>query len=327
MTGDNTDTSLEPTDLDLQEALADLLAVLDLTRVGETRSKVAMHEGGDALADIGAEVFIARSLRTSHHRVFGGQVLAQSIMAAGQTVRSIHPDRPIHSLHAYFLRTGDDSQPIRFAVEHLRDGHSFSARRVYALQDGETILTMTASFQDPAPGIEHQRPMPVVPRPEELDSLGEYYTGMDLPGTKQIIPRPIEHRHVQGNLYNAQATHRSYKQSVWLRAVGALPDDPLLHAAVLAFASDYTILETIIREHQLVWSEPRLRAASLDHSMWFHRPVKFDDWVLYDQHSPSAQGGRGLGIGHIYSPDGLLLASVAQEGMLRIKESLRAEAE
>ena len=261
-----------------------------------------------------------------HGRVFGGQVLAQSVIAAGRTVNDLedaaeHPRR-IHSLHGYFLRAGDSNQPIRFAVERLRDGHSFSARRVHAIQFGKPILSLITSFQTDAEGLDHQDSMPSAPDPESLPSLAEVFDGLEDP---QAVfwskEKAIDQRHVEGAIYIRPGRQLAAQQSVWLRAVGQMPDDPLLHAAVLAYSSDYALLEPVLRRHGLAWSDRRLRAASLDHAMWFHRPGRADDWTLYTQSSPSASGGRGLAAGRMFNTDGILIATVAQEGMLRVKMS------
>jgi acyl-CoA thioesterase-2 len=178
---------------------------------------------------------------------------------------------------------------------------------------------MITSFQAPAGGLDHHEPMPQVPGPDELPSVEDQFGGIDHPGARHLLKRPIDHRHVEGNLY-VSAGEPEARQHVWLRAVGELPDDPLVHAAVLAYASDYTLLEPVLRRHGITWTDRRLRPASLDHAMWFHRPVRADAWVLYDQESPSASSGRGLGLGRMYAADGTLVATVAQEGMVRIKE-------
>ena len=308
------------------DPLADLLATLDLEELGTARITVEGVGGGPSsdLGEAGATVFLGRSQKMPHGRVFGGQVLAQCVIAAGRTVADVDDGdgpRRIHSLHGYFMRPGDDTKPIRFAVERMRDGNSFSTRRVHALQDGLPILSMITSFQEDARGLDHQDPMPQVPGPEGLPSLLEVFGGIDNPGAQHLVRRPVELRHVEGSLFVEPADERVAQQSVWMKTVGPLPDDPLVHAAVLAYASDYTLLEAVLRRHGLAWTDRRLRAASLDHAMWFHRPANVDDWVLYAQQSPSAQGGRGLGIGRMFSADGTLVATVAQEGMLRIKES------
>jgi acyl-CoA thioesterase-2 len=291
--------SSEPTP-DEADALAGLLAVLDLAPD----------------LDGTPDTFVGQSQPQPWGRVFGGQVLAQSLAAAQRTV---DPGRPVHSMHGYFLRAGDSSEPITFAVERLRDGRSFSARRTHALQFGRPILSMIASFQTPATGLDHQQPMPAVPDPETLPSIAERYAGVDTAAARYWTrERPMDLRHVDPPVYLSSAPERSAQQAVWMRAVGSLPDDPALHAAVLAYASDYSLLEPILREHGRSWSEPGLKVASLDHAMWWHRPARADEWLLYVQDSPSAQGARGLGIGRIYTRDGVLAATVAQEGMLRV---------
>ena len=308
------------------DPLADLLTILDLEELGTARITVEGVGGGPSsdLGEAGATVFVGRSQKMPHGRVFGGQVLAQCVIAAGRTVSDVDDGdgpRRIHSLHGYFMRPGDDTKPIRFAVERMRDGNSFSTRRVHALQDGLPIMSMITSFQEDADGLDHQDPMPQVPGPDGLPSLREVFGGIDNPGAQHLVRRPVELRHVEGSLFVEPADEQVAHQSVWMKTVGPLPDDPLVHAAVLAYASDYTLLEAVLRRHGLAWSDPRIRAASLDHAMWFHRPASVDDWVLYAQQSPSAQGGRGLGIGRMFSADGTLVATVAQEGMLRIKDS------
>jgi acyl-CoA thioesterase-2 len=250
--------------------------------------------------------------------VFGGQVLAQSLVAAQRTVSA---DRPVHSMHGYFLRAGDSAEPITFAVERLRDGRSFSARRVHALQFDRPILSMIASFQLPATGLDHAEPMPDVPPPQALPSLAERLAQAN--DTRMRFwqrQRPLDLRHVQQPLY-VDAAEPAREQAVWMRAYDVLPDDnPALHAAVLAYASDYTLLEPVLRAHGVTWSHPGLRVASLDHAMWWHRPARVDEWLLYVQASPSASGARGLSLGRIYTADGTLAASVGQEGMIRLPD-------
>jgi acyl-CoA thioesterase-2 len=303
--------------------LEELLSVLDLTHLGQAHVRVDGVEG-DEESDLGessADVFVGESQKMPHGRVFGGQVLAQAVVAAGRTVAGVGHDapRPIHSLHGYFVRPGDDSHPIRFAVDQIRDGRSFSTRRVQAIQYGEPILSMIASFQEPAGGLDHQESMPAAPDPEALPPEDV----VDLDG---VVPRgylrarPVDLRHVEGPINIAPGRQLAARQSVWLRTIGPLPDDPLLHAAVLAYASDYALLEPVIRRHGLAWSDPRLRPASLDHAMWFHKASNFNDWHLYSQDSPSASGGRGFVRGSIYDAQGELVASVAQEGLMRLKK-------
>ncbi len=308
------------------DPLAELLDVLALRDLGEAHIRVDGVDGDDEtdLGESAARVFVGQSQQQPHGRVFGGQVLAQSVIAAGRTVEGVGHDapRPIHSLHGYFVRPGDDQHAIRFAVERIRDGRSFSTRRVHAIQYGVPILSMIASFQEPAGGLDHQDAMPPAPDPDSLPGQADAPGDMDQPMARGFArARPIDLRHVDGGLFVNPGAPRDDHQSVWLRAVGTLPDDPLLHAAVLAYASDYSLLEPVIRRHGLGWSDPRLRVASLDHAMWFHRSARADEWILYTQQTPSAQGGRGLAFGRMFGTDGRLVASVAQEGMLRLKES------
>jgi acyl-CoA thioesterase II len=307
--------------------LEDLLEVLDLKPAGSAHIAVGGADGGGSTeSDLGesdADIFIGRSQPMPHGRVFGGQVLAQSVVAAGRTVNDLKgAPRRIHSLHGYFLRPGDPSQPIRFAVERLRDGRSFSARRVHAIQNGRPILSMITSFQTGDGGLDHQDPMPDAPGPESLQTLAEELATIDNPGTSVWSEgKAIDARHVEGGIYIHPGRHLAAQQSVWLKAMGQMPDDPLLHAAVLAYCSDYFLLEPVLRRHGLAWSDQRLNVASLDHAMWFHRPGRADDWTLYTQSSPSASSGRGLATGKMFNAHGILIASVAQEGMLRLRES------
>ena len=308
--------------------LEDLLDVLDLKDVGTAQIAVTDVLGRDAAESIGAtsaRVFEGRSQKMPHGRVFGGQVLAQCVMAAGITVRDVNDGdgpRPIHSLHGYFMRPGDDTLPIRFAVEEMRDGNSFSTRRVHAVQKSAPIMSMVCSFQERAGGLDHQDAMPAVAGPDGLTSLADAFRGIDHPGARHLAEsRPVELRPVESNMFLDAGKEQVATNHVWMRAIDRLPDDPLLHAAVLAYASDYSLLEPVLRRHGLVWTDRRLRVASLDHSMWFHRDVRADDWLLYAQQSPSATSGRGLSIGHIFSQEGALVATTAQEGMVRVKQT------
>lgn len=310
-----------PEDHDPGAPVADLLRTLDLTPLGSSHDHV---EPGDPGSHEDVEMFEGISQPQPHGRVYGGQVLAQCVMAAGRTVEALDSDGPrfIHSLHGYFLRPGDSTKPIRFAVERLRDGRSFSARRVHAVQDHGTLMSMILSFQEEADGLDHQDSMPAAPRPERLPSVADELGGIDHPMAEHWAHRrAVDIRHVEDPIYLTPGAQPAASQSIWMRVPAALPDDPLLHAAVLAYASDYTLLESVLRRHGLAWSEPRLRPASLDHAMWFHRRPRADDWVLYTQASPSASGGRGLGVGRMFATDGTLLATVAQEGMVRMKQS------
>lgn len=333
----------------LDDPVDDLLDVLDLRREGSTTIHVAASEGTrENLSDSQGDVFMGRSQPQPSGRVFGGQVLAQCVIAAGRTVSDDGDGgnggagggtgagseagnragsdagkgaRRIHSLHGYFLRPGDADKPIRFLVERLRDGGSFSARRVHAVQEGRILLSMITSFQADSGGLDHQAEMPAVTPPDELESDAQILARLNHPVAEYFSRRrAIEIRHVEGPLYAVPGPEQVARQSVWLRLPRTLPDDALLHAALLAYSSDYSLLEPVLRRHGLVWGDPRLRPASLDHAMWFHRPARLDEWVLYAQSSPSAQGGRGLGLGQMYAVDGTLVASVAQEGMIRVKQ-------
>jgi len=263
--------------------------------------------------------FLGQSQWMPHGRVFGGQVLAQSLVAA---TRTIDEERPVHSLHGYFLRPGDIRLPITLSVDRLRDGRSFSTRRVQAFQNDEPIFSMIASFQDVDPGLEHQDHFPAgIPAPETLPSAKELLGDIDHPVAQYWAnARPFDMRHVEEPIYFQAKGKPVAHQAVWIKALGSLPTDLSVHTAALAYASDYTILEPIFRRHSIAWTHSGLKSASLDHAMWFHRPAKVDDWMLYVQESPSAQGGRGLSLGRIFSQDGLLLATVAQEGMVRVPE-------
>jgi acyl-CoA thioesterase-2 len=231
-------------------------------------------------------------------------------------------NRAPHSLHSYFLRPGDIAKEIEFSVEILRDGRSFSARRVHALQDGKPIFSMIASFQDEDAGLNHQSDMPIgVTPPEELPTAAQLLGALDHPVTNYWSKaRPFDLRHASEPVYLQPAKEHLAEQLIWFKALSELPDDPQLQAAALAYASDYSILESILRRHGISWAHPGLASASLDHAMWFHRTARVDDWLLYVQDSPSAQNGRGLSQGKIFNREGRLIASVAQEGMIRIPE-------
>ena len=276
------------------------------------------------LVDTGArtseDIFTGPSQWSPQGRVFGGQVLAQAVVAGTRTVGD---DRPIHSMHGYFLRAGDLEVPITFAVDRIHDGRSFSTRRTQAYQHGLPILSMIASFQTVDEGLDHQAPMPAdLPDPESLPDEREALAAIDHPAARfWATGRPFELRHVDGPIYVDGDAPETAHQAVWFRARGRMPDDPALHRAALAYASDYTILEPIWRRHGVSWSTPGLKAASLDHAMWWHRPARVDEWLVYVQESTSASGGRGLSHGRIYTRDGVLAASVAQEGMTRVPVS------
>ncbi|GMU47364.1 MAG: acyl-CoA thioesterase II [Pseudomonadales bacterium] len=249
--------------------------------------------------------------------VFGGQVLGQALIAAGNTVAG----RPMHSLHSYFLRPGLVRVPILYQVERVRDGGSFTTRRVVALQEGEAIFILSASFQEPEHGFSHQLPMPEVPGPEGLPDESELRrtAAERLPPAQRPFltsVRPVEMRPVAPEgLWTEQTA--APRQQFWVRVPAVLPDNGELHRALLAYASDYYFMGTALRPHGVRFGAPGLQAASLDHAMWFHRDFRIDDWLLYDMASPSASGARGLNIGHFYRRDGVLVASCVQEGLIR----------
>ena len=279
-----------------------LLNALDLTETGARTSE---------------DIFTGPSQWMPLGRVFGGQVLAQSLVAA---MRTVPDDRHPHSMHGYFLRPGDVSQPITFSVDRIHDGRSFSTRRTQAYQNGHPILSMIASFQDEDEGLEHHIDMPAgLPDPESLPTAAESLAQVDHTIARYwASERPFDMRHVPSPIYLQVTGEHTSHQAVWMKTLGPLPDDPDLHRAALAYASDYSIMEPVMRRHGIAWSTPGLKVASLDHAMWFHRFGRVDEWMLYVQDSPTAQGGRGLSTGSIYSREGLLLATVAQEGMVRV---------
>ncbi len=253
-------------------------------------------------------------------RVFGGQVIAQALVAAQRTVDA---DRFVHSLHAYFMLPGDPGIPIIYQVERTRDGSSFATRRVLAIQHGRAIFSMSASFQFDEGGYDHQLALPDVPQPEELMDEAEFRR-LFLRKAPEAVryywerPRPIELRPV--SLKHYLTTEKlEPRQDVWVRTLGPAPQEHSLRVAILAYLSDMTLLDASLYPHGTSIFDPRLQVASLDHAMWFHRPVSFDDWLLYSQDSPSASGGRGMTRGSLYTRSGLLVASVAQEGLIRKK--------
>lgn len=272
------------------------------------------------LESIEVNLFRGQSRDIGGRSVFGGQVLGQALVAAGRTVE----DRVIHSLHAYFLRPGDMEAPIVYDVDRIRDGKSFTTRRVVAIQHGRPIFNLAASFQIEEDGAEHQSEMPEVAGPEGLeneeqirrryiDRIPEEYHD------RFLRRRPIELRPVEPlDLFEPEA--RPPQQCMWFRATGSIPDDLQLHQCMLAYASDFGLLGTALRPHQLSFVHRNLQAASLDHTMWFHRPFRMDDWLLYAMDSPSASGGRGFNRGNIFTRDGVLVASVAQEGLIRVRD-------
>ncbi len=279
--------------------MENLLATLDLEKLEEN-------------------LFRGISPQVGWQRVFGGQVIAQALMAAQRTVDA---DRFIHSLHAYFMRPGDPLVPIIYQVDRIRDGASFATRRIVAIQHGHAIFAMSASFQIEEGGFDHQSPIPNVPQPESLMSeaqLQEAFLANAPPAIRKYWEnkRPIEIRPVSLTHYISREKLEP-KQDIWVRAVGAVPDDRHYQAAVLAYLSDMTLLDTSLYAHGTTIFDPTIQVASLDHAMWFHRPCKLEDWLLYTQDSPSASGARGLTRGNLFTRDGVLIASMAQEGLIR----------
>ena len=287
----------------MTSAVQDLLAILDLEVLEQN-------------------LFRGRSPQVGWQRVFGGQVIGQALVAASRTVEGRSP----HSLHGYFLLPGDPKVPIIYDVERIRDGRSFTTRRVKAIQHGQPIFTLSASFHIDEPGLSHQRAMPDVPKPDQLPSESDI--------RERVMPlmpdpvrayfereRPIELRPVEFKRYMTRDGLDPYF-NVWIRATGTLPDDPAIHQAVLAYASDMTLLDSTLVAHGRTVFEREIQAASLDHALWFHRPFRADEWLLYAQDSPFAGGARGFARGSIFTSDGVLVASVAQEGLIRHRPDL-----
>ncbi|MFK3679231.1 acyl-CoA thioesterase [Microbacterium sp. NPDC090218] len=264
------------------------------------------------------DIFTGSSHPMPSGRIYGGQVLAQALLAAERTLPE---DRAVHSMHGYFLRPGDAGKGITIAVDRIHDGRSFSTRRTQAYQNGVPIFSMIASFQDGDPGVEHAEPMPEgIPAPEDLAPDEDRVQGLPEGTTRMLSERAADIRHVDSPLYLPSSDERVARQAVWMRLRAPLPDDQRLHRAALAYLSDMTIQESILRAHGVYWALPGLKVASLDHAMWWHRPARVDEWLLYVQESPNARGGRGLATGRIYTRDGVLVASVAQEIMIRVPE-------
>ena len=287
----------------MTSAVQDLLAILDLEVLEQN-------------------LFRGSSPQVGWQRVFGGQVIGQALVAASRTVEGRSP----HSLHGYFLLPGDPKVPIIYDVERIRDGRSFTTRRVKAIQHGQPIFTLSASFHIDEPGLSHQMAMPDVPKPDQLPSESDI--------RERVMPlmpdpvrayfereRPIELRPVEFKRYMTRDGLDPYF-NVWIRATGTLPEDPAIHQAVLAYASDMTLLDSTLVAHGRTVFEREIQAASLDHALWFHRPFRADEWLLYAQDSPFAGGARGFARGSIFTSDGVLVASVAQEGLIRHRPDL-----
>ena len=266
-----------------------------------------------SLERIEVNLFRGVSPGEGHGRIFGGQVIAQSLLAAYETIE----DRICHSLHCYFIRPGDPRIPILFEVDRSRDGGSFTTRRVVAIQNGRQIFNLAASFQAVEEGFYHQADMPKTTPPEaQPDEAKAFEKAPDEVKKMMSRPRPIEMR---GRL-DFRGEVRPPQQDVWMRASAEIGDDPRMHQVILAYASDMSLLSTAMLPHAVHWNTPGLQSASLDHAMWFHMPTNFNKWHLYTQDSPSASGGRGFVRGSIYSEDGTLVASVAQEGLIRLRK-------
>lgn len=288
----------------MSDAVAQLLAILDLERIEEN-------------------IFRGCSPQVGWQRVFGGLVVAQALVASVRTVEGRAP----HSLHGYFLLPGDPAVPIVYEVDRIRDGKSFTTRRCNAIQHGRAIFSLSASFQIDEPGLDHAMTMPKVPLPETLPSESEILRrfGASMPETIRrwfAQDRPIELRPVDlARFVNHKAG--AFEQQVWLRAKGPLPADPAIHRALLAYLSDMTLLDAALGAHGHSVFDTGLQIASLDHALWFHRPVRADDWLLYAQDSPNSCGARGFARGLLFSHDGRLVASVAQEGLMRPQPAAR----
>ncbi|ACY99275.1 MULTISPECIES: acyl-CoA thioesterase [Thermomonospora] len=290
----------------MKESLKELLDLLDLEQIEN-------------------DIFRGRSPQERRQRVFGGQVAGQALVAAGRTVQV---NRVVHSLHAYFIRPGDPLVPIVYTVDRVRDGRSFTTRRVTAIQHGRAIFTLSASFQVPEEGPEHLAPMPEAPHPETLPTGKERLTALwgEEAAEKLTRRNPFDVRHVTPMTWEAArdpklATDRSL---VWLKVDGELPDDPMLHLCLMTYASDLTLLDTVLLRHGLAWGDSRTIGASLDHAMWFHGPFRADEWLLYAQDTPFAGGARGLARGQVFTADGRLVVSVMQEGMVRVSDASKA---
>ena len=298
------DTNSEPT-----TAVEELLSILDLEPLERN-------------------LYRGRSPATGWQRVFGGQVIGQALVAAQRTVEATGDDaRHVHSLHGYFLRPGDPSVPIIYEVDRIRDGGSFTTRRVIGIQHGKAIFSTSVSFHKHEEGLDYQMPMPEMPHPETLASeaeLKEKFMDHAPEGVKNYWKRkrPIEVRWTSLDHYLSRDPLPPH-QHVWVRATVPIPNDPCVQAAVLAYASDMTLLDTALFPHGRTVYDPDLQTASLDHSLWFHRPIDMNEWLLFTQDTPNSNGGRGLSRGSLYSIDGTLVASTAQEGLMRPRDPSR----
>ncbi|MEU3015528.1 acyl-CoA thioesterase [Nocardia asteroides] len=267
------------------------------------------------LESIGDDVFVGNHPEKVWSRTFGGQLVSQAIVAAGRTAG----ERPLHAINAHFVRGGDVKKPIEYHVQRHRDGRALANRTVTASQDGQELFVMLAAFQDWGKGLEHAHEGPQVPDPESLPRIEESFAGFEDKLEMFInAPHPIDMRYTNDPAWILKGTGEKLNHNrVWMRTDGTLPDDPLLHVAALGYSSDTTVLDSIITTHGLSWGLDRILAATVNHSIWFHRPFQFDDWTLYATESPVAAGSRGLATGRFYSRSGELLATTVQEGVIR----------
>lgn len=278
--------------------LTELIRLLDVERVDD-------------------DLFIGQHPEQVMARTFGGQLLGQGVVAAGRTIVKGNP--PVHALHAHFIRGGDVTKPLEYHVDRYRDGRAFANRQVTARQDGEVVFTMLVAFQDNSAGLEHAVEIPEVPYPEELPKIDEHFKGYE----DQIEAfvnalHPIDIRFANDPTWVMKGTGEKLNHNrAWMKADGALPDDPLLHVGAMAYSSDTTVLDSIITTHGLSWGIDRLFAATVNHSMWFHREFRFDEWMLYATESPVAAGSRGIGSGRFFMRDGTLATSVVQEALIK----------
>ncbi|MEV6659780.1 acyl-CoA thioesterase [Nocardia fluminea] len=285
------------------------------TTQGEPTPDLRVLLGLLDLESIGEDTFLGDHPEKVWSRTFGGQLVSQAIIAAGRTAG----DRPLHAINAHFVRGGDVKKPIEYHVQRHRDGRALANRTVTASQDGQELFVMLAAFQDWGKGLEHAHEGPDVPDPETLPRVEESFAGFEDKLEMFIkAPHPIDMRYTNDPSWILKGTGEKLNHNrVWMRTDGALPDDQLLHVAALGYSSDTTVLDSIITTHGLSWGLDRILAATVNHSMWFHRPFRFDDWVLYATESPVAAGSRGLATGRFYSRTGELIATTVQEGVIR----------
>lgn len=270
-----------------------------------------------ALEEIEEDVFVGVHPEQVGSRTFGGQLVAQGLIAAGRTVSGT--SRDVHAINAHFIRGGDVKKPIEYRVSRQRDGRAFANRQVTAVQDGNELFVMLAAFQDFGKGLEHSVEVPEVPYPDALPPLGDHFVGYE-DRLQMFVDalKPIDMRYANDPAWIMHGTGEKLNHNrVWMKADGDLPDDSIFHAATMGYASDTTVLDSIITTHGLSWGLDRIVAATVNHSVWFHRPFRFDEWALYATESPVAAGSRGLATGRFFSMDGQLLATVVQEGLIR----------